>query len=225
VSRRLRITLSVASVAAIAVATPFVLRVMPFFAVRQIEVVGARFLSPERIVEAMVLEPDQNLFDPVGDAERRVLGVEGVVQAAIHRRVPGTLRVIVIEREPVGLVSSDEGMVPVDCDGSVLPYDPVAAGVALPIVARADSTLMQALCVVRASDSALYAAVDMVRGGGGGSVILDLGAQRARLRDTPSTKDVEALSLVRRHLAEAGQVFGELDARFDGLVFAKDRQS
>ena len=116
-------------------------------------------------------------------------------------------------------------MVPLDCDAATLPYDPARSGLALPIVERADSGLLRALCVVRASDSALYAAVRTARAGGGGSVMLELEGQRVRLSAMPSTTDVAALALVRRHLAETGQTFAELDARFRGLVYARGRRS
>lgn len=209
----------------VVLAMPFGLREMTFFRVRQVEVVGARYLAPTRIAEALGLATDQNLFDPVGEAERRVEAMPGVVRAEIGRRVPGTLRVTVVEREPVGMASHREGMVPLDCDGSALPYDPSRSGLALPIVERADSVLLRALCVVRASDSALYAAVQTVRAGGGGSVMLDLGDQRVRLSGTPSTADVEAVALVRQHLEETGRAFAELDARYRGLVYARERRS
>jgi len=204
---------------------PFGLREMAFFRVRRVEVVGARYLAPERIVEAMGLATDQNLFDPLGEATDAVATVPGVVRVSIGRRPPGTLRVVVVEREPAGLVPGKAGLVPVDCDAAALPYDPTRSGLALPVVERADSLLLRALCVVRASDSALYAAVQAVRTGGGGSVILELGDQRIRLDGTPSTGDIEAVGLVRQHLDETGRDFGELDARYRGLVFARGRRS
>jgi cell division protein FtsQ len=217
--------LVVAGVAALAVLAPFALRTMSFFRVRRVEVIGARWLAPERLVDALGLATDQNLFDPIGDAEARVGAVAGVVRAEVSRRVPGTLRVTVVEREPVGLASGRDGMVPLDCDGRALPYDPARSGLTLPIVERADSVLVRALCVVRVGDSALYDAVNAVRYGGGGSVMLDLGAQRVRLRAAPTTSDVAAVALVRRHLDETGQVFAELDVRYQGRVFARGRRS
>jgi hypothetical protein len=78
---------------------------------------------------------------------------------------------------------------------------------------------------VRAADSALYAAVQAVRAGGGGSVMLELEEQRVWLNGMPSTADVEAVGLVRQHLEETGRAFGELDARYRGLVYARGRRS
>jgi hypothetical protein len=211
--------------AVVLVAAPLLAREMAFFRVRRVEVVGARFLEPERIVDALDLADGQNLFDPLGDAERRVDSLAGVVRARVSRRVPGTVRVTVVEEEPVALAPGREGMVPLDCDAGRLPYDPAHAGLALPIVERADSLLVRALCVVRAADVALYAAVEAVRAGGGGSVILELDDQRVRLNGMPSTGDVAAVVLVRQHLEATGQVFAELDARYHGLVYARGRRS
>lgn len=222
---RARLAVIAAAVAVVVGLTPLALRQMRFFDVRQVEVVGARYLVPADIVAALDLEPGQNLFDPLGEAEGRVAALPGVVHVEVTRRVPGTLRVTLVEREPVGLASGREGMLPLDCDGTALPYDPSHAGLTLPILERADSVLAGALCVVRASDSALYAAVHTVRAGGDGSVLLDLGEQRVRLGATPSSRDVEAVVLVRRHLAETGRPFRELDARYAGLVYAREQQS
>jgi cell division protein FtsQ len=214
-----------AGVTVLLLVSPLALRQAAFFRIRRVEVVGARYLAPERIVEALGLATEQNLFDPVGDAEQRVAAVPGIVRVDIGRRVPGTLRVTVVEREPVGLAPERTGLVPIDCDAAALPYDPARSGLALPIVEAADSVLARALCVVRAADSALYAAVQGVRGGPGGSVMLELGDQRVQLNGTPSTADVEAVALVRRHLEESGRAFAELDGRYRGLVYARGRRS
>jgi len=224
-TRRGRWALIALGAVVVMAAGPLLLRQLTFFRVRQVEVVGARFLEPERVVDALALAEGQNVFDPLGAAERRVDSLPGVVRARLSRRVPGTVRVTVVEEEPVALAPGREGMVPLDCDAGRLPYDPAHAGLALPIVERADSLMVRALCVVRATDAALYAAVEAVRAGGGGSVILELEDQRVRLNGTPSTGDVAAVVLVRQHLEATGQAFAELDARYQGLVYARGRRS
>jgi cell division septal protein FtsQ len=224
-SRGLRWGLGVAALLALAAASPLLLRQVPFFAVRRVEIVGAQYLAGEQLVTALHLAPDQNLFDPLGAAEESVTAVPGVERAWVSRRLPGTLRVTVVEREPVGLVSTDTGMVPLDCDGQPLPYDPARAGVALPILEQADSILTRALCVVRASDSTLFDAVQTVRLGRGQDVVLDLQDQRVWLRSAPTTTDIGAVAAVRRHLASTGRSFAELDARYQGRVYARGRRS
>jgi cell division protein FtsQ len=224
-TRRGRITIA-AAVGAIALAVaPLLLRQVPFFRVRRVEVMGARYLAPVRVLGALALAPDQNLFDPLGGPERRVAELPGVVRASVSRRLPATLRVTIVERQPVAFVSSGEGMIPLDCDGAALPYDPSSSWPALPIVARADTVLLQALCVVRAGDSTLYDAVDAVRPDGSGAVILDLGRQSVRLREAPTTDDVRAVAAVLRQLVATGRTVDEVDARFSGRIYARRGRS
>jgi cell division protein FtsQ len=224
-TRGLRWALGVAVMLGVAAASPLLLRHVPFFAVRRVEIVGARYLAGEQLVAALRLAPDQNLFDPLDAAEARVAAVPGVARAWVSRRMPGTVRVTVVEREPVGLVSTATGMVPLDCEGQRLPYDPARSGLALPILERADSNLARALCVVRVGDSVLFDAVQAVRHGGGGSVMLELKRQRVWLRSVPTTTDVEAVAVVRRYLEDTRRDFAELDARFEGLVYARGRRT
>jgi hypothetical protein len=224
-SRRGRRAVALAGAVAAVILAPLVIRQVPFFRIRRIEVVGVRYLPPERVIEALALEPAQNLFDPLGGASDRVAALEGVARVRLARRVPATLRIMVVERAPAALASSAEGMVALDCEGRTLPYDPAGSTLALPIVARADTVLVRALCAVRAGDSALYDAVDLARHGPGGAVILDLGRQHVRLRGVPTTDEVRAVGLVRRHLLATGRGFAELDARFEGRVYARSARS
>lgn len=224
-TRRGRITVA-AAVGAVGLAlAPLLLRQVPFFRVRRVEVVGARFIAPERVLDGLALAPDQNLFDPLGGPERGVAQLPGVVRARVSRRLPATLRVAIVERQPVAFVSSREGMIAVDCDAAPLPYDPSSSWPALPIVARPDTVLLQALCVVRAGDSTLYDAVDAVRPDGRGAVILDLGRQRVRLREAPTTDDVRAVVAVLRQLEATGRRVDEVDARFSGRIYARRGRS
>jgi hypothetical protein len=225
VKRRGRLTLAALAGVLLVAALPLLLRHVAFFRVRRVEVVGVRYLAPERVVAALKLAPDQNLFDPTGDPARRAAALPGVVRATVSRRLPATLRVSVVELQPMALVSGRDGMIPLDCDGEALPYDPSRSGLSLPIVARADTVLVRALCVVRAGDSTMYDAVDAVRPGAGGSVILDLGLQRVRLPGAPSTDEVRAVAMVMRHLEATGRTVDEVDARFSGRVYARRGRS
>jgi cell division protein FtsQ len=225
VKRRGRIVIAAAAGAVGLVVAPLLLRQVPFFRVRRVEVVGARYIAPERVLDALGLAPDQNLFDPVGGPEGRVALLPGVISADVSRRLPATLRVTIVERQPVAFASGRDGMTPVDCDGTALPYDPSPSWPALPIVAQSDTVLLQALCVVRAGDSTLYDAVDAVRPDGKGAVILDLGRQRVRLREAPTTDDVRAVATVLRQLEATGRTVDEVDARFSGRIYARRGRS
>jgi hypothetical protein len=225
VTRRGRRVLAAAGGVLLLLAMPLGLRHVAFFRVRRVEVVGVRYLAPERVVAALGLDADQNLFDPTGEAAARAAALPGVVRATVSRRLPATLRVSVVEQQPVALVPGRDGMIPLDCDAEALPYDPSRSGLALPIVARTDTTLVRALCVVHAGDSTMYDAVQTVQPGSGGSVILDLGRQRVRLPGAPTTDDVRAVAMVMRHLEATGRTVDEVDARFSGRIYARRGRS
>lgn len=204
---------------------PLVLRRVNFFRVRRVELVGTRYLSPEQLVARLGLAPRQNLFDDPAAIERRAERVPGVVRARVERRLPGTLRIVIVERAPLAFVPSAGGLVALDETGRPLPYDPAATGLELPLVPRADSLVLQALARVRAADSTLYQAVDGAQRGSGGWVILELGQRRVLLRGVPAGDVVQAVAAVRRHLAEGGRPYAELDARFEGWVVARRSRS
>jgi len=208
---------------AVAITAPWWLRTIPFFRVRRVELVGVQYLSPDRVIAALGLAERQPLFAPLGDAMERVRAVPGVVSAEADRRLPGTLRVSVVERPPVAFAPGAAGMVPLDCDARPLPYDPAATGMALPLVTAPDARLTRALCVVRATDSTLYREVELARRDGAHDVILELGDQRVRLREGPTTEVIRAVVTVRRHLAANGPVMRELDARYAVGVVARGR--
>lgn len=221
-TKRGRLALLAAGLAVL-VSAPWWLRAVPFFEVRRVELVGVRYLPPERVLEALGLAERQPLFAPLGDAEDRVRAVPGVVSAEVDRRLPATIRVTVVERPPVAFASGPGGMVPLDCDARPLPYDPAATGMSLPLVTAADERLTRALCVVRAADSTLYREVELARRDGAHDLTLELEDQRVRLRGVPTTDEILAVVTVRRHLAANGPAMRELDARFAGGVIARGR--
>jgi cell division protein FtsQ len=200
---------------------PVALAQVPFFRVRQVELIGVRYLSPETVLEALALEPDQNVFDDLDEVEQRVAGLAGVTAVRATRKVPGTIRVEIAERLPAALASGRNGMVVLDCDAHPLPYDPAASGLDLPVVERADTTLLAMLCAVREADSSLYQDIDGVRHAGNGTAVLDVGSRRVLLGGGPTNDDIRAVGAVVRHLAETGRPHDEIDARFQGWVVVR----
>lgn len=203
------------------VASPLLFRHFSFFKVRQVELVGVRFLAPDEILDVLALEADQNVFDDFTEAEKRLVGRPGIVRARVTRRLPGTVRVTVSERVPVALAPGPAGMVALDAEARPLPYDPTASGLDLPIVERPDSALTGTLAVLNAVDPDMFQEIDVARSPSGRDVILHLGERRLLFRGVPSVEDVSAVGSVRRHLADVGRTYGELDARFDGWVVVR----
>jgi cell division protein FtsQ len=207
------------------VAGPLALRRVSFFRVRRVELVGTRYLSPEQLVRGLGLRPDQNLFDDTGEVARRAEQMAGVVSARVERRLPGTLRIVVVERVPLAFAPAANGLAALDADGRTLPYDPAATGLELPLVPRADSLVLSALARVRAVDSTLYQEIEAAQRAPAGSVMLELGQRRLLLRGQPTPEDVQAVVAVRRQLAATGRPYAELDARFAGWVVARRSKS
>ncbi len=225
--RRLVLALAGAAVALGGLAlTPRVLRPMAFFRVRQIELLGVRYVSPDDVLESLQLRPDQSVFDDLDVLEERASRVGGVVQARVKRVLPGTLRVEVSERIPIAFAPGPEGFVTLDALARPLPFDPTTSAVDLPIVARPDTLLVGALGAVRFASRDLYDEVDWVetvRGGGDG-VRLVLGDRRILMPAVPAVSDVDAVLAVRELLARSGSEYEELDARYRGWVVVRRRE-
>jgi len=201
--------------------SPIVLSHVAFFRIRQVELVGVRYHSPERLVRALGIAPDRNLFESLREIEERATELPGVKFAKAKRRMPGTLTIEVEERGPVAFAPTSTGLLALDAEAHPLTYDPTATGLDLPIVQTADSVLARVLATVWAADSALYRHIDAARFGDGGVVILELGPTEVILRTEPTTDDIRAVGLVRRHLTATGRSYDELDVRFEGKVIVR----
>lgn len=219
------ITLVAALAVAAVLAVPQMLRRIDFFRVRQVELVGVRYLAPEQLLAALRIGERQNLFDPVGSIVERAEALPGIVRAEVDRRLPGTLRVIVVERTPVAFVPSDAGLVAVDDAVRRLPFDPSATGFDLPVLQRADTVVVHVLAAIRRSDSALFQRVDAARRGSGATVILELGEREVLLGTDPTVERLRAVEAVRRHLERAGTDFTALDGRFAGWIVVRKGQA
>ena len=203
---------------------PLLARQIDFFRVRQIELVGVRYLAPDSVIAALGLRLDHNAFDDLSVLEGRVGAIVGVESARVDRRMPGTIRVTLRERTPVALAPGPERLVVLDGDARLLPYDPAATGLDLPLVPRADTVLLQVLAAVRSSDSTLFDEVDGAQRSDRGDVWLDVRGRRVVLDGVPTGPEVRAVGAVRRHLARTGRRYAELDARFAGwLVVRRSR--
>ncbi len=202
---------------------PVVLRRFAFFAVRRIEVVGARYLAPAQIVRALDLKPGASVWQDEGALERRVAALGGIASVRVSRHLPATLEVEVSEVEPVALAAGPSGLVPVGDDGRPLPYDPATAPVDAPVVERAEAPLIAALATVQAADPALFADVAAARSNGGaeGGVVLELDSGRLLVGTPVSPAVVRAMAAVRRDLGSRGRAWQELDGRFRGWVVVR----
>ncbi len=220
--RRMVLFLASGAVAVTALlVTPLLLRRLDFFRVRQVELLGVRYLSPDAVLEALALQPDQNLFDDLKPMEERALRVAGVTSSRVVRRLPGTLRLVVTERMPMAFAPGPQGFVTLDARARPLPYDPTENGLDLPVVAHPDTQLVAVLGAVRFANPDLYHQVGWVDFDRGGGIGLTVGDRRILLPNLPSSDLLDAVQAVRQHLAAGQREYDELDARFDGWIIVR----
>jgi cell division septal protein FtsQ len=199
---------------------PPLLRSSSFFAVRRVEVVGARYLPAETVAAALGLSEGASVFADLEELGARVGRVSGVALVRVARELPGTLRVEIREVEPVALAVGPAGLVPVSSSGRALPYDVTAAPVDAPVVRQVERALLEALATIQATDLALYAAVAAAQRRGG-EVVLELDGSRVRLPARLDPEVVRAVATVRRDLEARGVAWLELDGRFRGWVVVR----
>jgi cell division septal protein FtsQ len=228
ISRRLLVA-AAAILAAVLfwVGTPRVLRRLAFFRVRQLELVGIRHLAPGVVIDALRLRPAASVFDDTERLTDRVRAVTGVADARVTRRLPGALKVIVREVEPVALVPGASGLVAVDQDGRALPFEPARSGLDLPVVAGADAEVVALLARVRAVDPALFQDIASAREWARRDAVLELaeGARRVLVARDAGPEVITAVVQVVQDLARRGRPYAELDARYAGQVVVRRKPS
>jgi cell division protein FtsQ len=161
------------------------------------------------------------VFDDPDPLTARAESLEGVVSARVERKLPATLRVLVVERVPVAFVAGGARLVAVDGDARALPYDGASTPLDLPIVSEGDSLAVRALSVVRSTDSTLFREIDSARRGSRGEIRLEVASGQVILPPVPAPEDVRAVAAVRRHLEAAGRAYRELDTRYRGWVVVR----
>jgi len=112
---------------------PPLLRFLPWFEVRRVEVSGTRFLAPHTVLAVSGIRRGQSVWDDPGRWERALRAHPAIASARVTRRLPGTLRVRVEEKRPVAYVEAG-ALQPATAAGEVLPLDPAQVPVDLPIV-------------------------------------------------------------------------------------------
>lgn len=151
---------------------PLILSQLGYFHVRQVEIYGAVYAQPSRIIDRMRVDTTMSIWMNLAQVERRVARDPQVRSVAIERKLPGTLVVRLVENAPVALVESsgttDKGgsasaMRVVDGKGHALPIDPSRTNVDLPVVESADPSVLKLLADVKAREPRLFAQISSVR--------------------------------------------------------------
>jgi cell division septal protein FtsQ len=122
--------------ALIGVGAPRALRALAksdVFLVEQVELLGGRYLSREEAAAWTNVPADAHVWDDLATWKERLAQHPLVRNAEVRRRLPGTLLLVVEEREPVALAPAAT-LEPVDAEGNVLPLDPALHGLDLPLL-------------------------------------------------------------------------------------------
>jgi cell division septal protein FtsQ len=218
--RHMAVLLGAGGLVALFLVTPAMLKSVGFFRVRQVELLGVRYHSQQQIVEALGLSPDQNLFASTRQSEQRLTDLPGVIAVDIERDLPGSLKIVVTEFQPIAFHATSSGLAVLDPDGNHMGFDPAAGRFDLPFVEQPDSVLLHALERVRNVDPALFEQVDAASIRSHDMVILELGRRRIMLHGVPEASQLEMLQAVRNHMAESGREYAQLDARFRDQIVA-----
>jgi len=124
--------LAAALLAAGIVAGPRILRALPGFEIRDVEVAGALLLTPGEVVLAAGIVAGESLWNDRAAWERALEAHPVIESARITRKLPGTLRVQIEEKKAVAYVANG-ALALVTASGEHLPIDPTRARVDLPI--------------------------------------------------------------------------------------------
>jgi cell division protein FtsQ len=201
---------------------PPLLRPLDFFHVRTVSVRGVRYLNARALVRSMQIDSGTSVWNKLDPFVTRVSAHPQVRSARINRRLPSTLVVTVDESIPVALVpSSGAGMRAYDEEGRQLPLDPTRVDVDLPILSRADTTLLRLLSDLRRLDPPMFARVSEVERTGRDEAIVFLSSLPVRVRSSVSAERFAELRAVEEDLMRRGAKVAELDLRFRDRVIAR----
>ncbi len=221
--RRPLIAAGAIALVVIAIGGVRLLRTLSFFQVRRVELVGGNYLTVTEVTRALAIPPGYSVFDDKRPLERRARRISGVLEARITRRLPGTIRVIIREAEPVALTERNGRLVLVDGLGHLLPFDPTRPAADLPL-GDPDSTVAGLLARVRETDGALFSRIERaVRFRQ--DVAVEIGASRILFRAGASSEEIRDLALVADLLARQGRVWRELDGRFLPRVILRGKSA
>lgn len=93
----------------------------PFFAVQTVELTGNLYLRQADVLSIAGVEATENLFDiNVRQATARLQAHPQVEAASVRRRLPSTLVVRIVEREPAAVIATSDRFAAVDRNGRVL---------------------------------------------------------------------------------------------------------
>lgn len=200
---------------------PLLFRQLSFFRVRRVEIIGARYVSVNDILQRLRVDTTASVWDPMQPFAARLASHPQIRHVRVHRKLPGTLVVEIDESPPIALVPGNDGFLAYDARGVALPLDLARTPVDAPVLSRRDVGALRLLGVLRNEAPALYDRVSEVRVAGADELVLDLAGTPVRtMRDVTASRlaDVEP---VEADLARRGLRAAEIDLRYRDQVIAR----
>jgi len=194
--------------------SPRALQRMESYHVRQVEVLGAHFLTPQEAVAASGIAPTSSVFDDFSLWREALLRHPLVRDVRISRRLPHTIVLHVSETRPLALARLSE-LRPVDARGRLLDIDLSRVTLDLPLLAGsgrasehalADPQALRTLAtlaLIAELEPALFALASEVAPLPDGVRLMLRHPAGAELM-VPSLPDAERLRLLRLALADVG---------------------
>ena len=200
---------------------PLFLRRLDFFRVRKLEIVGTRYIATNDIVARANVDTMRSVWDPTGPISDRVKAHPGVEVVHVSRKLPATLVITVIERQPVALVPGPQGFRAYDAHGNALPVDLTRGVVDAPVLSRADTAVLRLLGDMRAVLPALYERVSEVRRISANELLFQLAEAPVRTTATVTLEDLNQIQSVEEDLRRRAARVAELDLRYSGQIIAR----
>jgi hypothetical protein len=122
-------------------AAPRGLRRIDTFRINRVEIYGAHYMTPEQVLAASHITKQTSVFDNVEQFRAALLSQPMIASASVRRRLPNTAVVRITETHPIAFARTPE-LRAIDQLGHVLPADPTAVDMDLPIIdsdARVDA--------------------------------------------------------------------------------------
>jgi cell division protein FtsQ len=200
---------------------PAALSRFDYFHVRRVELEGVRFAKSAELVALLRIDTLQSVWQPMEPLADRIEAHPLVKSAVVERRLPGTIAVRVVEREPVALVPGNGRLQPADGTGQRLPIDPAKVPLDLPLALSADSALLGTLDALRQGAPGLYARIVQARRAGADELRFELGSLVVRTGLEVTVTRFKDILPVEADLARNALRAVELDLRFRDQVIAR----
>jgi cell division protein FtsQ len=214
---------------------PPAFRGVSWFDATRIEVAGARLLAPHEVVSASGVRIGASVYTEPAAWEAALRRHPVVAEARVERRLPGTLRIRIVEKRPVALVAAG-ALRPATAAGELLPVDPARVAVDLPLAGAApdSATRVADPAVLRLlseagrladADPVLMARVSELAYGPRGSLRLVLAEPRIEVLLEPGAAE-PGLTRLRAALEDVGRRVpprgrARVDARFADQVVVR----